>query len=246
MENIEKPNQLELKEKADISLSKAKETILKSIPNEEIVSIYVKGSYVQDELRPDSDVDVVVILRSDKYFLSVYELTEKFGDTTEPPFQIVAYTLEELQTGKLSSNRTKNPTSISAFVKHLDQLPLLYGAKPEGQLFTRTDVKDLTALMSAFEKRFLPDFDKGTFKFNEMVKQVIWLTEREQRARGIVPDYSWQKLANSIEDKNHIIHLAIKFRKQKEVSKEEQDVFMEKLKNYLEGLKAEYPSTVKM
>ena len=246
MENIEKPNQLELKEKADISLSKAEETILKSIPNEEIVSIYIKGSYVQDELQPDSDVDVVVILKSDEYLPAVYELTEKFGDTTEPPFQIVAYTLEELQTGKWSANRTKNPTTISAFVKHLDQLPLLYGAKPEGQLFTRTDVKDLTALMSAFEKSFLPDFEKGTFKFNEIVKQVMWLTEREQRARGIVPDYSWQKLANSIEDKNHIIHLAIKFRKQKEVSKEEQDIFMEKLKNYLEGLKEEYPNTVKM
>lgn len=246
MENIEKTNQLELKEKADISLMKAKETILKTIPNEEIMSIYVKGSYVQDELQADSDVDVVVVLKSDEYIPAVYELTEKFGDTTEPPFQIVAYTLEELQTGKWSLNRTKNPTTISAFVKHLDQLPLLYGSKPEGPLFTRTDIKDLTALMSAFEKSFLPDFEKGTFKFNEIVKQVMWLTEREQRARGMVPDYSWQKLANSIKDKNHIIHLALKLRKQKEVSKEEQDIFMEKLKNYLEVLEDEYQNTTKI
>jgi predicted nucleotidyltransferase len=243
---MEKLHQVELREKADISLSKAKEIILKSIPNEEIVSIYIKGSYVQDELQPDSDVDIVVVLKSDEYLPTIYELTKKFGDTTEPPFQIVAYTLEELQTGKWSLNRTKNSTAISAFVKHLDQLPLLYGAKPEGRLFTRTDVKDLTALMSAFEKSFLPDFEKGTFKFNEIVKQVMWLTEREQRAQGIVPDYSWQKLANSIEDKNHIIHLALKFRKQKEISKEEQCVFMEKLKNYLEGLKEKYLNNVKM
>ena len=246
MENIEKPNQLELKEKADISLSRAKETILELIPNKEIVSIYVKGSYVQDELQPDSDVDIVVILKSDEYISAVYELTEKYGDTTEPPFQIVAYTLEELQTGTWSSNRTKNPTTISAFVKHLDQLPLLYGSKPEGQLFTRTDIKDLTALMSAFEKSFLPNFENGNFKFNEIVKQVMWLTEREQRARGIVPDYSWQKLANSIEDKNHIIHMALKLRKQEEVSKEEQDVFMEKLKKYLDDLREEYKNIVKM
>ena len=246
MENIEKPNQLELKEKADISLSRAKETILELIPNKEIVSIYVKGSYVQDELQPDSDVDIVVILKSDEYISAVYELTEKYGDTTEPPFQIVAYTLEELQTGTWSSNRTKNPTTISAFVKHLDQLPLLYGSKPEGQLFTRTDIKDLTALMSAFEKSFLPNFENGNFKFNEIVKQVMWLTEREQRARGIVPDYSWQKLANSIEDKNHIIHMALKLRKQEEVSKEEQDVFMEKLKKYLDDLREEYQNIVKM
>ncbi|MFA6295301.1 MAG: nucleotidyltransferase domain-containing protein [Candidatus Paceibacterota bacterium] len=240
MENIEKPNQLELKEQADVSLSKAKEIILNSIPNDEIVSIYVKGSYVQDELQPDSDVDVVVILKSEEYLLAVYELTEKFGKTTKPPFQIVAYTLEELQTGKWSSNRTKTPTTISAFVKHLDQFPLLYGSKPEGKLFTRTDIKDLTALISAFEKSFLPDFEKGIFKFSEIVKSVMWLTEREQRALGIVPDYSWQKLSDSIKDENHIIHLALKLRRQKEVSKEEQAVFMEKLKNYLSSLKEKY------
>jgi predicted nucleotidyltransferase len=239
MENIEK-NQLELKEQADVSIQKAKETILKSIPNDEIVSMYVKGSYVRDELQPDSDVDIVVILKSNEYLPAVYELTEKFGNTTEPPFQIVAYTLEELQTGTWSPNRTQNASTISLFVKHLDKLPLLYGSKPEGRLFTRTDIKDLTALMSAFEKSFLPDFEKGTFKFDDVVKQVMWLTEREQRAQGIVPDYSWQKLADSIKNENHIIHLALRLRRQKEVSKEEQDVFMEKLKNYLVFLKEKY------
>jgi predicted nucleotidyltransferase len=243
MENIENTNQLELKELADISISKAKETILEHIPNDEIISIYIKGSYVQDELQPESDVDIVVILKSEKYLPAVYELTEKFGQTTKPPFQIVAYALEELQTGKWSSNRTNNPTTISTFVKHLDQLPLIYGSKPEGQLFTRTDLKDLTAFISAFENKFLPDFEKGSFKFNEIVKQVLWLSEREQRALGVLPDYSWQKLANSIEDKNHIVHLAIKLRKQKEVSREEMDIFMEKLNNYLSFLKIKYPNT---
>jgi predicted nucleotidyltransferase len=243
-ENIEKTNQLELKEKADVSLSKAKETILQHIPNSEIVSIYVKGSYVQDELRSDSDVDVVVILRDEKYLPAVYELTERFGNTTEPPFQIIAYTLEELQTGKWSSNRPKKATTISVFVKHLDQFPLLYGSKPEGKLFTRTDVKDLTALVSFFEDSFLSDFEKGDVQFRGLIKIVLWLVEREQRARGIVPDYSWQKLADSIKDENHIVHLALKLRRQKEVSKEEQDDFVEKLKNYLAFLKNTYQSSI--
>lgn len=244
--NMKEIPQLELKEKADISLSKAKEIILEHIPNDKIISIYVKGSYVQNELQPSSDVDVVVILKSEEYLPAVYELTEKFGNTTEPPFQIVAYTLKELQTGQWSPNRTKNTTPVSVFVKHLDQLPLFYGSKPEGQLFTRADVKDLTALMSTFEKNFLQDFEKGTFKFNEIVKQVMWLTEREQRAKGIVPDYSWQNLSDSIKDENHIIHLAIKLRKQKEVSKEEQNIFIERLMSYLSFLKEKYQSSVKM
>lgn len=246
MISVEITNQQVLKEKADISLSKAKEFILKYIPNEEIISIYIKGSYVQNELQLDSDVDIVVILKNDEYLNTVYELTERFGGTTEPPFQIVAYTLEELKTGKLSPKRIKNPTTISIFVKQLDQFPLLYGSKPEGKLFTRTDFKDLTALISVFEENFIPGFEKGIFKFNEIVKQVIWLTEREQRARGIVPDYSWQKLADSIKNGDHIIHFALKLRRQKYVSNEEQDIFMEKLKKYLKKLKSEFQAGTKM
>lgn len=240
MKNIEIQNKLNLREQADISLQKAKEIILESIPTEEIISIYVKGSYVQDELQAESDVDIVVILKSDKYLHTIYDLTEKFGNTTTPPFQAIAYTLEELRTGKWSSIRTKNATTISAFVKHMDQLPLIYGSKPEGELFTRTDIKDLTALISAFEKSFLPDYERGLIKFNGLIKQVMWLAEREQRALGFIPEYSWKKLASSIEDKDHIMHLALKLRRQKDISQEERDLFMSKLKEYINSLKDKY------
>ena len=245
MEDTEKTNRQELRIKADISISKAKEIILKSIPNDEIQAIYIKGSYVQGEMQPDSDVDIVVILKNDKYLPALYELTQKYGKIVNPPFQIVAYTMEELQTGRWSPIRTKNATTISAFVKHFDQFPLIYGSKPNGQLFTRTDIKDLTALISAFEKNFLPDFEKGTFKFNEIVKSVLWLAEREQRALGLKPDYSWQKLSDSIKDENHIMHLALKLRRQKEISNDEQDEFMKKLENYLSLLKENYKNFIK-
>jgi hypothetical protein len=48
-------------------------------------------------MRVDSDVDVVVILRTDQYLPAVYELTKRLGNTTHPPFQAGAFTLEELQ-----------------------------------------------------------------------------------------------------------------------------------------------------
>ena len=94
--------------------------------------------------------------------------------------------------------------------------------------------------MSVFRTNFLPGITTGSFKFNELVKQVFWLTEREQRALGKMPDYSWQKLADSVEDKNHIIHSALKYRRQKEVSKEDQEEFFNKLQSYLELLEEKY------
>ena len=229
-----------LKEKAEISIEKTKELILENIPNEEIISIYVKGSYVHDELQPDSDVDIVVILKTDKYLPDLYKLTVDFGDSVSPPFQAIAYTLDELQTGKWSLNRPKNATPIASFTKHMDQLPLLYGSKPEGKLFTKTDEKLLKTSIANFRKIYLPEFNGGTFKFKNLIKQVIWLVEKEQRALGFIPDYHWQKLADSIEDKNHIAHDALRLRRQIDISKEEQDDFLLKLNDYLNFLEDKY------
>ena len=106
-EQIENQDPAQLKEKAEIALQKAKEIILESIPNDEIVSIYVKGSFVRDELVPDSDVDVVVILKSEEYLPAVYELTEQYGKSTTPPFQIVALTVKELKTGERNKQNKK-------------------------------------------------------------------------------------------------------------------------------------------
>lgn len=231
---------MDLKEIAEASINKAKEVILKKIPNEEIISIYVKGSYVQDALREDSDVDIVVILKTEEYLTKVYTLSEDKSNTDIIPFQIVAYTLGELQTGERASNRTKVTSPVSTFVKQMDNLPIIFGSKPEGKLFTRTDKKDLTGLLTAFSNTFLPDYRNNKFTFNEIIKQVPWLTEREQRALGVIPDYSWQKLADSIEDKNHIVHAALKYRKQVEISNEEKEAFMIQLDEYLKYLEAKY------
>ncbi|MDD5165460.1 MAG: nucleotidyltransferase domain-containing protein [Candidatus Pacebacteria bacterium] len=238
-ETFEKTESISLKEKAEISIEKAKEIILKEIPNEEILAIYIKGSYVQGELNDKSDVDLVVILKTEEYLPAIYEISKKFGDTTDPKFQSVAYTISELLTGEKEYNHTvTSPPSV--FVKHIDELPLIYGSKPEGKLFTRTDIKDLTALLSVFEKTFIPDFNNKKFSFNALVKQVLWLVEREQRALGLLPEYSWQKLADSIKDKNHIIHRALEYRRRINVSKEKQEEFLTDLKRYIDLLNQKY------
>lgn len=242
MENI---TESDIYTKAEISIRRGKEKILQSIPHDSIIAIYVKGSYVQKAMLPGSDVDMIVILKDEEYLPALYELSEKSKDREYVPFSVSGYTLDELQTGKFASNRTKSPTSISSTVKHMDQLLLIYGSKPEGELFTRTDTKDLTALLSAFKKGFLPDYEKGTFKFGSIIKQVLWLTEREQRALGKVPDYNWQKLADSIEDKDHIIHMAMKLRNKKEISKEEKEIFMNKLSQYIAFLTEKYSTPIK-
>ncbi len=232
----ENSDQVELKQRANISIEKAKELILKSIPKNEIFSIYLKGSFVQDEMLSDSDVDVVVILKSEEYLPLVYSLTEEYGNSVNPPFQIVAYTMQELETGEKASNRTKNTTAVSRFNKHLDSLPLIYGTRPDGKLFMRTDEKDLAINIQNFRTMYIPDYKGGNFGFKQLVKQVFWLVEAEQRLKGLKPGYSWQKLVDAANNTNHIIHLALKYRKQDEILKEEEDDFIDMLERYLNDL----------
>ena len=44
------------------SLKKLKKIILREIPKEKIVAIYVKGSFIRREMNEDSDVDVFIII----------------------------------------------------------------------------------------------------------------------------------------------------------------------------------------
>jgi predicted nucleotidyltransferase len=222
--------------KAETSAQKAKELILREIPNEEIISIYIKGSLARQELNADSDVDIVVILKTDKYFPQLYMLSDDSSNTAEFPFQIVGYSLEELKTGVWSKNRSRPTSPISTFVKHLDHLPLMYGVKPGDKLFTRTDLKDLQALLTAMRDKFIPEYNDGKFEFKDLIKQTIWLTEREQRALGHKPDYSWKKLADLVDNDEHIIHKALKLRSQNIISEKDREDFLIELKKYIDYL----------
>src|SRR5690349_3651646 len=134
---------MDIKENAKHSVEAGLKVVLDAIPNEEIQAIYVKGSYVHGEMNAESDVDLVVILTSEKYFKKVGELSKEFGHSTQPPFSLGMYTLDELTTGKVSPLRTHGMTPISRFVKSIDSLPLLFGSKPEGELFSRSPKRDL-------------------------------------------------------------------------------------------------------
>lgn len=234
----------ELKQKAEISIAKAKELIIKSIPKEELVSIYVKGSYVQDELKSDSDVDFVVVLKTEEYLPFVYTLTNDPSNPKEMPFSILAYTMGELLTGVRASNRPQNVTASSVFVKQIDQMLLIYGTKPEGKLFTRTDLKDMTAFLPLFKNTFMSTTGELKITFSELLKLTLWLVYRELRLLGFVPEYSWQKFADLIEDKNHIVHETLKLRRQEAVTDEEKANFVKKLLVYLEFLEGKYMGVI--
>lgn len=225
-------------EKAAIkSLKSGKKIILKNIPKDQIIAIYVKGSFVRREMNKKSDVDTFTILRTSKYLPKLIKLEERYRKEFKPSIQFTGYSILELKSGKRSKSGKKMRASPGRAVKHLKHYKHLYGTLLNPEEFpTKTDKKDLENLIRVFKNLFLPLYKKKKFGFSEISKQVFWLVENEQKFRGKNPPHNWKKLTRSIKDKNHIIHNTLRFRLKPTKDKRTRLKYIQKLEKYLKKL----------
>ena len=100
----------------------------------------------------------------------------------------------------------------------------------------RSNEHDLRGMIQGFNTLFLPDYKKKKFSFSEVVKQVFWLVENEERFKGKDPPHPWKELAKSIKDKNHIAHDALRLRIHPTQDKNERAAFIRKLQTHLTNL----------
>jgi predicted nucleotidyltransferase len=216
------------------SVKSAKKIILENIPKEEIISIYVKGSFARREMNKKSDIDTTTILKSSKYTKKLRQLTKKYGNSFKPEIQFSTYCLWELKTGKKSKSHKGSP-SPARILKHIPHYKIIYGNPLDiEKLFKGDDIKIFSSMTNFFKERFIPDYENKKFGFSEIVKQVFWLVENEQRAKGKNPPHHWGKLEKSIKDPNHIVHDTLKFRLHPTKDKKEREKYISKLKKYLE------------
>lgn len=229
-------NVIPLEKKAIKEVKFAKKIILKNILKKEIVSIYVKGSLTHRQLTKKSDVDVVIILKSKKYINKIKKLKELYKNKFKLELEIGAYTLGELKTGKRIKNFISK-TPPHRFVEHLKALKLIYGKElNQKEFFIQPGELALKEMINMFNRKFLPWYYQKKIGFSDITKQVFWLTYDEQKAQNKNPSYEWKKLENSIKDKNHIVHEALRLRLNPTKDKKIREKFIIKLKKHLNNL----------
>ncbi len=216
------------------SLNYARKIILREIPNNKIIAIYVGGSLIRREMNYQSDVDTWTIVKDKKTLKRFDELDKKYRNSCKPPVSLSARSVLDLKKGK-------------SRISKLEHLILIYGKPIDQNLPKKPETKaDLKRRIEIFYGMFLPDYVNKIFSFSQLVNQVFWLVELEQSVKGKnPPTYSWKKLALSIKDKNHIIHFAIKFRKRKIKDPRSRARFIKRLRMYLRKLEY-YVNTNKM
>lgn len=223
----------EIEKKAIKSVELAKNFVIKSIPKNKLAAIYIKGSFARREMKKGSDVDMVPIVTENKYEGAVFGINNPKID----PVAVVPLSLWELKNNKLCTKSNYHPdlrAKPDRLLKKLNECKLIYGKPLNPREFTVTEDKDaLKEEMEKIKKGYIPAYETGKIKFSPLLKEVFWLVELEQTAKGKKVKHSFGGIERSVKDKNHLIHDASKFRKIPLKNKKEEKRFVLKLKKYL-------------
>ena len=218
------------------SIKKAKNLLLKNIPKEQITSIYIKGSFVRRELTKNSDVDIVPIVKDSRYLKKILKLQKEYSKEITPS-ELLPHSIREFRENKYFLEKEGPRAHPNLFIKRIKYYNLIYGKPLDVSKFSvRSDEQRFKGLIKAFNEIFIPLHNKKKFGFSQIVKQVFWLVDMDERINGRKPPHSWKKLAKSIKSKNHIIHDALNFRLNPTKDKKERDKFIRKLNKYITKL----------
>lgn len=230
-------NKSELEKSGIESLKGVKNMVFKEIPKEEVMSIYVKGSFIRREMNKKSDLDIVLILKKSIFLKRIKKLNAKYSDKFKPALQFSGYSVWELKNNKRTGKDNENKAGPSRAVRHIDNYELIYGKRlDKNDFYCGPDKGHLKRMVYAFNNIFIPDYQKGNFGFSQLVKQVFWLVENEQIWKGKNPSYSWSELERSIKDRNHIIHDTLNLRLNPTKDERKRNDYLNKLKKYISQL----------
>lgn len=239
-------NKTEIERRAIESFRKGLELILQTVPRDELVSVYAKGSFIMREMNEKSDIDFVTVLRSTKYASRLKKLHQEYAHKISPEVQLnPCYSLWELKTGKKRKIAPPNqhPGSV---VNHLDDFKLVYGEHLDKTDFKGRDPeKDMKALARVIYETFIPNVEKKfrgdathdtSMGFSSLLKSVLWLAESELKNKQVSYEYSYAGIDKAVSDPRHIAHDAYRLRQNPTKDEKVRKEFVEKLKKHCEGL----------
>jgi len=224
-------NKTKVEKNAIEKVIKARKLIIDAVSKNNLVAIYIKGSFVRREMNKNSDIDIVPIVTKNKYEKPVFRV----NSSKVYPCIVVPLSIQEFRTNKLFTKPNIKPDTRAKpdrFLKRLKEYKLIYGKALNPKNFpirsNKQALKDEIKLIEGY----LGLYKKGEIKFNPLLKQVFWLTETEQESKGIKVKHSFKGINASVKDKSHIIHDAYRLKKKTKISKKEKEQFIKKLESF--------------
>jgi len=205
--------------------------VIKAVPKDQLVAIYIKGSFVRREMKSGSDVDMVPIVLSDQYQADVFGV----NGPDLYPVCTVPLSIGELEDNKLHT-KFDMPVDLRAkpdrMLKMLEECRLVYG-KPLNPLEfpIRSNEDVYRDEVEVIKNGYIPYFEAEKIDFDPLLKEFFWLVEGELELKGIKPRHSFAEITKSVKDPNHLIHEAWNLKQQR--TKKDELKFVAKLRAYL-------------
>ena len=222
-----------LEEKAIRAVIKARDKVVKTLPKDKLVAIYIKGSFTRREMKEGSDVDMVPIVTENEDEPAVFAV----NDSDIDPVMVVPLSLWEFEHNKLSTKSTYRPdlrAEPDLFLKKLNAYKLIYGTPIDpAQYPTREDRQIIKDEIMKIRDGYIPAYKKGKTSFSSLLKEVFWLVELVQNIEGKKVSHSFKNISQSVKDKEHIIHAAYQLLANPKHTKAEEAQFIESLNEYL-------------
>lgn len=197
----------------------------------EIISIYVKGSFVFREINKKSDIDLVVVMRDEKSLKSIGRFRDNYKEMLWP-VDLLPLALEELENNARFIQRSDKPRP-DHFTLLLQYHRLVYGKQLKTKCWkVRADKKVYDNLKSAIKNTQVPLFEKGEFDFQQIIKQVMHLIWWEERLKGHYFPSSWKEIQKAC-PKNYLLQKTVYLRYHPTKDEKIRNKYILELKEYL-------------
>jgi len=201
--------------------------VLENVDNE-LISLYVMGSFLSKEMIESSDIDLVGVMKSSFNFRKEARINKALNETVRSSHRIDLGTMsyDEFFGGTQKGSLTKH-IELPIFLNFLKRAQLIYGKKinfdklpvkpasPEEELKYHAKVFDEYKADFRKTDRISPDFS-----FRDFIKIVLYIANLElQRTRKLTPRRSYSEILKAFrKDKSHIVHYSMKLRRKKTIS----------------------------
>jgi predicted nucleotidyltransferase len=209
---------------------------------EHVVSLFVSGSFLSDEMTPSSDIDLVGVMRPTFDFRSEPRLNRILNETVSSEHRIDLGTMsyEEFFGGPRKGSVMKY-TELPIFLNFLKHARLIYGKKID---FDKLPIKPASAEQEL--KYHIREFDKykgefrrkdaagPDFSFRDFIKSIFYIANAElQLTRHLASKRSYTEIVRAFaRDRTHIVHYSMRLRRRKTISRRDKRTWLNLAERY--------------
>lgn len=214
---------------------------------EDIVSLYVMGSFMTKDVEKTSDIDIIAIMKDDFDFRKEISINSLLNRKLKTKYQVSLGTMsiKEFYRGRRKGSLTKH-TGLPIFLNFLKHAKLIHGKRlapdkfPVKPASLKMQMNYHCNLILTYGKHFRKIDKIGVdWTFRDFIKTSFYIADLElQITRKTKPKPRYADIVNAFKAKKyHIIHETMRLRKKKFITSKEKQEWISKAEDYAKEMK---------